>query len=88
MTRPDISYAVQQLARKLTEPKKNDWIRVKQLMRCIRGMTTQGIYYSAEQTEESLTGYSDSDLQGKLSTISTMLDNDPKDTQQSPNPLC
>lgn len=64
MTRPDISYAVNQLARRLTAPTQNDWIRVKQVMRYIKATTPYGIWYPSMKTKEVLTGYSDSDFAG------------------------
>lgn len=64
MTRPDISYALNQLARKLTAPMQNDWIRVKQVLHYIKATAAYGVWYPSAKTNEVLTGYSDSDSVG------------------------
>lgn len=68
-TRPDISYAVNQLARKMSAPTTNDWIRVKQVMRYIRGTFDYGIMYQNTKCGSTLLlGYSDSDYAGNETT--------------------
>ena len=63
-TRPDISFAVNQLQRKMANPTIADWKRTKQVFRYIAGTTRYGIMYKSKPTNCSLIGYSDSDFAG------------------------
>lgn len=69
MTRPDIAFAVNQLARKLSSPTENDWKRVKQVLRYLIGTLDYGIMYQKkEDTGPKIIGYSDSDFSGDSDT--------------------
>lgn len=70
-TRPDISFAVCRLAQFCESPTTKLWIRVKRIMRYLRGTYKLGIRYMGDE-ELELIGYSDSDWAGcKLSRKST-----------------
>lgn len=59
-TRPDISYAVGLLARKMANPTEGDWKMVKHVLRYLRGTPSASISYSAEPVKrDTLVGYSD-----------------------------
>src|SRR5262249_26464522 len=57
-TRPDISYAVNQAARKMKEPTEADWINVKRIMRYLQGTRDYKITYYQEKPPE-IEGYTD-----------------------------
>lgn len=68
-TRPDIAFAVNQLAQKSVDPTINDWKRAKHLLRYLRGTTKCGIVYQyGTFNEPLLIGYSDSDFAGHVSS--------------------
>ena len=68
-TRPDISYAVNCLARKTAAPTNNDWKAVKQFARYLKGTPDIGILFRKDaQREPTLVGYSDSDFAGDSSS--------------------
>lgn len=64
-TRPDIAFAVNQLAQKSVNPSLKDWKQAKFLLRYLKGTQNLGIKYTRGQsTEPSLIGFSDSDFAG------------------------
>ena len=64
-TRPDITYAVSNLARFSVKPTTDHWNAVKRVMRYLRGTTSLGIIF--EQMEHlELKGYSDADWGGDI----------------------
>jgi len=71
-TRPDISYAVGVVSRKLENPTKADVTQVKRIFRYLRGTTDVGIVYKPQQNRKTLVCYSDADHGGdKTSERST-----------------
>lgn len=55
-TRPDISYAVNYLARNQTDPTEEDWNDVKRILRYLRGTCNLGIkFQSKTETLDTLT---------------------------------
>ncbi|KAA5550503.1 hypothetical protein F3G54_33420, partial [Pseudomonas aeruginosa] len=46
-TRPDIAYAIGVVSRKLEKPVKTDWLKVKRILRYIKGTFSHGISYKA-----------------------------------------
>lgn len=66
-TRPDISFAVNKLQRKMASPTADDWKRAKYLMRYLVGTVKLGIKFSEDcASGPALIGYSDSDYAGDL----------------------
>lgn len=64
-TRPDIAYAVSNVARFSSQPTKEHWTAVKHILRYLNGTRNYGLLYSSEETN-NLTGYSDADWAGDL----------------------
>ena len=62
-TRPDISYAVNQACRSMHSPQSADWVRLKHLLRYLKGTITHGIYFS-RRSPISLTAFNDADWAG------------------------
>ena len=68
-TRPDISYAVNILSRKQTNPSVEDWNDVKRLLRYLRGTSFLGLTYKAKtDTLEATTDASHRDWNDSSST--------------------
>jgi hypothetical protein len=68
-TRPDISYAVNQVARKMESPTENNWKEVKRIFRYLSGTRSHGLVYVKDNSR--LTGFSDASyaqLEGRRST--------------------
>lgn len=63
-TRPDIAFAVNQLARHMASPTTNDWRRAKQVFRYLNGTIGAGLKYGIGLHDKRLVGYSDSDFAG------------------------
>ncbi|KAJ9544626.1 hypothetical protein OSB04_024333 [Centaurea solstitialis] len=57
-TRPDISFAVNLLARFSASPKKRHWNEIKHIFRYLRGTVDLGLFYS-NNAKEGLLGYAD-----------------------------
>ena len=64
-TRPDITYAVSNVAKFSAKPTKQHWIAVKRIMRYLRGTIYYGLLYSRSGSKKCI-GYSDSDWAGDL----------------------
>ena len=62
-TRPDITFAVCNVARFCTKPTSNHWSAVKRIFRYLRGTSKVGIVYT-KQNSYSCVGYSDADWAG------------------------
>ena len=62
-TRPDIAFAVNNVARFCSQPTKTHWTAVKRIFRYLRGTTHLGLLYS-KGDEDTLIGFSDSDWGG------------------------
>ena len=58
-TRPDITFAVNLLARFSSEPTRRHWNEIKHIFRYLRGTIDLGLYYSKESTTSGLVGYFD-----------------------------
>ena len=70
-TRPDLSYAVNKLARFCSKPTSAHLAAVKRIFRYVKGTINYGLLYSKQQTESCI-GYSDADWAGdKLDRKST-----------------
>lgn len=67
-TRPDIAYAVGVASRKLESPSKEDWLKVKRILRYIKGTCSLGIKYKARCLPGVLEGFSDADHGGDRET--------------------
>lgn len=67
-TRPDIAFAVNQVAQFSTNPAKAHWEAVKRILSYLRGTITSGICYGGVQERNMLLTYSDSDYAGDLVT--------------------
>lgn len=62
--RPDITFAVNSLARYSAAPKVKHWTAVKRVVRYLKGTSDLSIHYGG-QTKITLTGYSDADWAGE-----------------------
>ncbi len=57
-TRPDITYAVNQVAQKVEKPTKSDWTKVKRIFRYLKGTLNFGLVYTRGESL-NVSGYSD-----------------------------
>ena len=64
-TRPDITYAVGNLARYTSKPTKAHWTALNRVLRYLKGTTHYGILYSRNESIICV-GYSDSDWAGDV----------------------
>ena len=62
-TRPDIAFAVSNVARFCSKPTKEHWTAIKRIMRYLRGTTDLGLLYTKSDSMECI-GYSDADWGG------------------------
>ena len=62
-TRPDIAFAVNQACLSMHSPQSADWIRLKHLLRYLKGTVTHGLYFNS-RSSPSLTAFSDADWAG------------------------
>ena len=58
-TRPDLSYAVSKVSRKMQAPVKSDWMDVKRILRYLRGTLNYKLVYTTKETP--MYGFSDAD---------------------------
>ena len=63
ITRPDIAFAVNQACRSLHSPQPTDWIRLRHLLRYLKGTIEYGLHFK-RTSDLSLTAYSDADWAG------------------------
>ena len=63
LTRPDLTYAVQQACLHMHDPKDVHWMFVKRILRYVRGTAGKGLQLHRSSTP-ALTGYSDADWAG------------------------
>ena len=68
VSRPDISYAVNSVARFLENHNETHWRAVKRVFAYLNGTRDLGIVYRNEGKDSSLVGYSDADYAGDLET--------------------
>ena len=64
-SRPDITYAVGNLARFSSKPTKEHWTALKRVLRYLKGTMKHGILYSQKGSGECV-GYSDADWAGDI----------------------
>ena len=64
-TRPDIAYAVSDVARFSADPTEEHWAAVKRIMRYLNGTQDMGLLYDGSKTTTCI-GYSDADWAGDL----------------------
>lgn len=64
-TRPDIAFAVGNVARFSKQPSIQHWKAVKRIFRYLRGTTNYGLFYNKD-ANESILGYSDADWAGDI----------------------
>ena len=69
VTRPDIAYAVNYLARKQQNPTENDWEEIKRIFRYLKGTKYLGIIFKAE--EDELEAFTDSSFSDNYDSTST-----------------
>jgi hypothetical protein len=67
-TRPDIAYAVGQVAQHCNKPKPAHWMAVRRILAYLRGTSNYGISYSPTASANQLVAYSDSDYAGDTET--------------------
>ena len=63
LTRPDISFAVNQVCQKMHLPQAEDWVNLKRLLRYLKGTIAHGLLIY-KKSEFSLNAFSDSDWAG------------------------
>ena len=63
-TRPDIAFAVSNVARFWSNPTKEHWSAVKRILRYLKGTAHYGLMYFTDNN--ALTGYSDADWAGDV----------------------
>ena len=69
-TRPDVSYAVSNVARFCEKPSKSHWIALEQIMCYLRGTVDHGLTYLAESDDSgSIIGYSNADWAGNIESL-------------------
>ena len=64
-TRPDITYAVSNVAKFFANPTKQHWIPVKRIFRYIKGTLNYGLHFCRDGSVDCV-GFSDSDWGGDL----------------------
>ena len=64
-TRPDIAYAVSNVARFCAKPTNEHWIAIKRIFRYLKGTSNLGLLY-CDNTSPVCTGYSDADWAGDI----------------------
>ena len=64
-TRPDISYAVGNLAKFSSKPAKIHWMALKHMLRYLKGTMHYGISYKREESNNCV-GFSDADWAGNI----------------------
>jgi len=65
VSRPDISYAVNKLARYSNDPQQLHWKSAKRVMKYLKGTIDVSLYFH-EESSDALIGYCDSDYAGEL----------------------
>jgi transposase InsO family protein len=67
-TRPDLAYAVNQLARFMSNPRRVHWLAALRVLRYVRATVTYELRYIREEETFTLQGFSDSDWGGDTAT--------------------
>lgn len=65
-TRPDIMFAVSNVARFCCKPTKEHWVAVKRILRYLKGTPNYGLMYCNKDGDRPLTGFSDADWAGDV----------------------
>ena len=65
MTRPDITYAVSNVAKFCASPSKQHWTAVKRIMRYLKGTLSLGLLYRKDGSSDCV-GYCDADWAGDM----------------------
>ena len=65
-TRPDIAYAVSDVARFCGDPTEEHWVAVKRIMRYLRGTGDMGLLYDGNEETTTCVGYSHANWAGDL----------------------
>lgn len=65
-TRPDITYAVSNVAKFCAKPTQQHWVAVKRIFRYLRGTQNYGLLYSRSDSSKNCVGFSDADWGGDL----------------------
>ena len=68
ISRLDLAAAVGVLSKFMAKPGKEQWQGIKRILRYVQGTLNYGFMFSSERTDPTLTGYSDADWGGDLST--------------------
>lgn len=68
LTRPDITYAVNNAAKFCEKPRTIHWTAVKRILRYLKGTLDFGIVYQRTSTTPKLTGFCDADYGGDIDT--------------------
>ena len=68
ISRPDLAVAVGVLSKFMSNPGLEHWKRVKRVFRYIQGTLNYGLLYTSDGSEPVLSGYSDADWGGDLTT--------------------
>lgn len=68
ISRPDLAAAVGVLSKFMAKPGKEHWQGIKRILRYVQGTLNYGLMFSTEGSDPTLTGYSDADWGGDLST--------------------
>ena len=63
-TRPDITFAVSNVARYCSNPTKEHWTAVKRILRYLNGTLDYGMLYSRKDDDGTMIGFSDADWAG------------------------
>ena len=66
--RPDIAYAVKELARSMSSPSNGDWLRLKRLGRYLKGRLRLVQHYDWQPAQYLINTYSDADWAGCKAT--------------------
>ena len=64
-TRPDIAFAVSNVAKYCAKPSKQHWIAVKRIMRYLKGTLNYGLRYASSHNTQCV-GFSDADFAGDI----------------------
>ena len=64
-TRPDITYAVSNVAKFCASPSKQHWTAVKRIMRYLKGTLSLGLLYRKDGSSDCI-GYCDADWAGDM----------------------
>ena len=68
ISRPDLAAAVGVLSKFMAKTGKEHWQGIERILRYVQGTLNYGLVFSTEGSDPTLTGYSDADWGGDLST--------------------